>query len=65
MKRVCLSCDSQGFRIVPCRRDDPDRLYPDCRHREFPTPSGGCSRPGCMEAVKVVMCPCGLAWSAA
>lgn len=23
---LCLYCDSYGYRVVPCRRDDPDKL---------------------------------------
>jgi hypothetical protein len=23
---LCLYCDSYGYRVVPCRRDDPDKI---------------------------------------
>lgn len=55
---LCFTCDSLGYRIVPCARDDPDRLIPDCQVWAHLThmPHDGCGAAGCQTAVKKIPC---------
>lgn len=64
---VCIPCGSRGYLIVPCRRDDPQRLTPACA-QAFPVlpnwpalpphdADARCDTLGCRNAVKTITCP--------
>jgi len=63
---LCCACNSRGYIVVPCPRNDPARLVPDCRWRglhdgAYPAHDRRerCNAPGCRDAVRTALCPRG------
>lgn len=58
---TCVPCDHKGYLLLPCQRDDPDRLAPDCDTWLSSKPAHGrhtrCDAPGCRFPVKRIPCP--------